>query len=473
MPVAMIFNKSIAEGKAPSDWKCANVTSIFKKGSKCNPGNYRPISLTSILCKVFESFMKDLLIEHLLSNNILRLSQHGFLAGRSTVTNLIEYLDALTKHLDSGHAVDVIYLDFAKAFDKVPHRRLLVKLEAIGVSGNFLSWIEDWLTDRVQRVVLNGKCSKWTKVLSGVPQGSVLGPILFLIFINDIDCALDATSTILFKFADDSKLLQPVGSEIDRKKLQDAVNSLHKWCLDWGMMLNLDKCKVMHFGHNNPLYSYVIGGYAPGGHVIEETVEEKDLGVLIHNSGKPSAQCAAAAKKANQVLGQMARAFSYRDTTWVRMYTTYVRPHLEYAVQAWSPWLKADIDCLEDVQRRAIKMVSGLHSSSYLDRLKEVGLTTLEARRARGDMLLTWRAMSGNLCIDQDNWFASCEPNEQMVTRHTAGAGNLVKPRYNLDVRKNFFTVRAVDRWNSLPNNIRASPTINQFKNAYDSYLAR
>ena len=131
------------------------------------------------------------------------------------------------------------------------------------------------------------------------------------------------------------------------------------------MMLNLDKCKVMHFGHNNPLYSYVIGGYAPGGHVIEETVEEKDLGVLIHNSGKPSAQCAAAAKKANQVLGQMARAFSYRDTTWVRMYTTYVRPHLEYAVQAWSPWLKADIDCLEDVQRRAIKMVSGLHSSSY------------------------------------------------------------------------------------------------------------
>ena len=276
-PIAMIFNKSIAEGKAPPDWKCANITSIFKKGSKGDPGNYRPISLTSIVCKVFESFMKDLLLDHLLSNSILRLSQHGFLPGKSCVTNLIEYLEALLKQLDNGHAVDVIYLDFAKAFDKVPHQRLLVKLKAIGVSGMFLSWIEDWLTDRVQRVVLNGKCSKWAKVLSGVPQGSVLGPILFLVFINDIDCALDATCTILFKFADDSKLLQPAAGELDREKLQDAVNALQKWCMDWGMMLNLDKCKVMHCGHNNPGYSYVIDGYAPAGHVIQATEQEKAI----------------------------------------------------------------------------------------------------------------------------------------------------------------------------------------------------
>ena len=151
----------------------------------------------------------------------------------------------------------------------------------------FLSWIEDWLTDRIQQVDLNGKCSKWAKVLSGVPQGSVLGPILFLVFINDIDCALDATCTILFKFADDSKLLQPVAGELDREKLQDAVNALQKWCMDWGMMLNLDKCKVMHCGHNNPGYSYVIDGYAPAGHVIQATEQEKDLGVIIHNSGIP------------------------------------------------------------------------------------------------------------------------------------------------------------------------------------------
>ena len=361
------------------------------------------------------------------------------------------------------------YLDFAKAFDKVPHQRLLVKLKAIGVTGMFLSWIEDWLTDRVQRVVLNGKCSKWTKVLSGVPQGSVLGPILFLVFINDIDCALDAATTILFKFADDSKLLQPVATESDRQRLQEAINSLHKWCLDWGMMLNLGKCKVMHFGHNNPHYSYVIDGYAPAGHIVEATSEEKDLGVLLHNSGKPSVQCAAAAKKGNQVLGQMARAFTYRDQTWVRLYMTYVRPHLEYAVQSWNPWLKADIECLENVQKRAIKMVSGLRSSSYLDRLKEVGLTTLEARRARGDMLLTWRMQSGNLDVE-NSWFTLCEPNEQMVTRHST-VGNLVKPRFNRDIRKNFFTVRAVDQWNSLPSNIKSSPTINQFKEAYDKFI--
>ena len=153
----MIFNKSISEGKVPDDWKCANITPVFKKGPKGKPGNYRPISLTSILCKVFESFMKDLLLNHLISNNILRLSQHGFLPGKSTTTNLIEYLDALTQHLDYGNAVDVIYLDFAKAFDKVPHKRLLVKLDAIGVGGNVLSWIDDWLTGRVQRVVRNSE----------------------------------------------------------------------------------------------------------------------------------------------------------------------------------------------------------------------------------------------------------------------------------------------------------------------------
>ena len=419
VPVGMIFMKSISEGKAPRDWKCANVTPVFKKGSKSAPGNYRPISLTSILCKVFESFMKELLLDHLISNNLLKLSQHGFLPGRSTVTNLIEYLEALIQHLDHGRAVDVIYLDFAKAFDKVPHKRLLVKLSALGVSGMFLAWIEDWLTDRVQRVVLNGQYSDWSKVLSGVPQGSVLGPILFLVFINDMDCVLDATSTILFKFADDSKLLKTIEGEIDRVKLQDELNALHKWCIDWGMLLNLDKCKVLHCGRNNPCFSYYIDGFAPAGHIIGDTVEEKDLGVIIHQSLKPSRQCAEAAKKANQVLGQMSRSFTYRDKTWVRLYTTYVRPHLEYAVQAWNPWFQADIDCLENVQRRAIRMVSGLHGKTYEDKLREVGLTTLKERRIRGDMLLTWRARSGNLHLDPDQWFTPSDDHYQIRTRHS------------------------------------------------------
>ena len=169
----------------------------------------------------------------------------------------------------------------------------------------------------------------------------------------------------------------------------------------------------------------------------------------------------------------MARAFTYRDKTWVYLYTTYVRPHLEYAIQAWSPWLKTDIECLEKVQRRAINMVSGLQGSTYQEKLKEVGLTTLEDRRARGDMLLTWRAQSGNLSMGQSKWFTPCEPSEQMATRHSSGVGCLMKPRYNLDIRKNFFTVRAVDPWNSLPTTVKTSPTINKFKEGYDDYYRK
>ena len=176
---------------------------------------------------------------------------------------------------------------------------------------------------------------------------------------------------------------------------------------------------------------------------------------------------AIAAKKGNQVLGQMARAFTYRDKTWVWLYITYVRPHLEQAVQAWCPWTKADIDCLEDVQRRAIRMVSGLRGSTYQDKLKEVGLTSLEDRRIRGDMLLTWRARSGNLSIDPDVWFTPCV-EQQITTRYSSSVGNVVKPRYRLDIRKNFFTVRAVDPWNSLPTAIKHSETANKFKEAYD-----
>ena len=213
---------------------------------------------------------------------------------------------------------------------------------------------------------------------SGVPQGSVLGPTLFLIFINDLDCVVDGIASVLSKFADDTKLIRCVENETDREALQSDINALITWSDDWQMAFNRDKCKVMHFGKKNENYTYTMGGYAPGGTVLENSDEEKDLGVMIHKSLKPTSQCAKAVKKANQVLGQMSRAFTYRDRyTWVRLYKQYVRPHLEYAVQAWCPWSDADIELIENVQRRAIRMVSGLRSSVYEDRLRELGLTTL------------------------------------------------------------------------------------------------
>ena len=386
------------------------------------------------------------------------------------LTNLLEYLETLTKLVDEGHSTDVVYLDFAKAFDKVPHQRLLSKLEAAGITGNVLGWIQDWLSNRMQRVVLNGKCSEWAEVKSGVPQGSVLGPILFILYINDIDGATTVATTIS-KFADDTKLICKVNVVNDSITLQDEINNLYKWSMDWQMLFNSTKCKVMHFGRKNPNVYYTMNGHAPAGTVLEVVDNEKDLGIIIHKSLKPSKQCAAAAKKANMVLGQMARAFSYRDKcTWIRLYKQYVRPHLEYAVQAWSPWTDEDIDLIESVQKRAVKMTYGLKTDTYERKLKELHMTTLQDRRRRGDMIEVWKILKGHENVKIYTFFKMVDEYSARTTR-LSDSMMLAKPIARLEIRKNFFSHRVIDPWNNLPFHIKNSPSINSFKNSYDSFF--
>ena len=210
-----------------------------------------------------------------------------------------------------------------------------MKLEAHGISGKVLKWIEGWLTDRSQRVVLNGIASEWLPVSSGVPQGSVLGPVCFIVFINDLDDVLDLVDGFVSKFADDTKYGRVIRNETDREKMQRDINKLLEWADTWQMQFNAKKCKIMHFGSKNPQYTYCMGGFAPAGTILEEVCEEKDIGVIVSNSLKPSLQCAKAAKKANSILGQMSRSFHYRDgDVFMKLFTTYVRHHLEIFVQA-------------------------------------------------------------------------------------------------------------------------------------------
>ena len=245
VPLSIIFQKCLDSNFVPTDWRVANVTPIFKKGDRSLPCNYRPVSLTSVVCKVMESLIKGCLLKYLLDNELLNLSQHGFLPSRSCVTNLLSFLEDVSSSLDSGFGVDVVYLDFSKAFDKVPLGRLMVKLRRLGVRGNCADWISSWLHDRSQRVAVNGNFSSWKEVTSGVPQGSVLGPLLFLIFINDIDSSL---TSCISKFADDTKLYRKISNLDDALLLQKDLDKLFSWSQTWQMSFNADKCKVLHFG---------------------------------------------------------------------------------------------------------------------------------------------------------------------------------------------------------------------------------
>jgi Reverse transcriptase (RNA-dependent DNA polymerase)/Endonuclease-reverse transcriptase len=462
LPLTKVMRRSMEEGTVPEDWRAANVTPIFKSGRKCDPGNYRPVSLTSVSCRLLESIIKDHVVDHLERHSLIKKSQHGFMKGRSCTSNLLAFLEKITADVDNGDAVDIVYLDFAKAFDTVPHERLKKKLHAHGIRGKLLDWIAAWLKDRKQRVVLNGKQSTWEAVLSGVPQGSVLGPLLFLIFINDLDEAV-SLAELLLKFADDTKVSRVIRDDADRLGLQTALDNLMDWSNKWGMRFNVKKCKVMHVGRNNEKYEYKMGGCT-----LEVTNEEKDLGVMISSNLKPSVQCAKAARTAQTVLGQITRAFQYRDRTiFLQLYKQYIRPHLEFAVQAWSPWQQADKDLLERVQRRTVGMISGLQAKDYEGRLKELELTTLEERRHQADMLQMYKYRRER---PEDNGWFRPPPAAAARTRQNANPLNVRPNHGRLELRRNAFSVRAGELWNAIPDGIKSAPNPSSFKRAYAKF---
>jgi hypothetical protein len=285
VPLALIFYKSLQEGEIPDKWRDANVTPLHKKGSRLDPANYRPVSLTSIPCKILERIIRDTVMDHLYRNNLIAKQQHGFVRNKACVTNLLETIDQITSTLAYRQWVDVIFLDFAKAFDKVPHRRLVHKLAAYGISGKLLEWIKSFLRGRRQRVVMGNNVSEWEQVTSGVPQGSVLGPLLFVIYINDIPEVIKHFSCKLY--ADDSKLIAEIKDEQDAINLQHDIDCIVKWTDTWLMRLNYDKCKVMHFGFRNPKYKYtMLDSNTEQSIAISPSDSERDLGITITSDAK-------------------------------------------------------------------------------------------------------------------------------------------------------------------------------------------
>ena len=398
VPLAIAFNLSIQDGIVPREWKNANIIPIFKNGSRCKSENYRPVSLTSVICKLLESLLRDHMVDFLTRHNLINQTQHGFLKGRSCLTNLLDFMEHISKWADDGSPVDVINLDFQKAFDKVPHQRLLIKLKSHGIGESVVNWVRDWLSGRKQRVVVEGEESSWRPVISGVSQGSVLGPILFLIYINDLENEIGSN---ILKFADDTKMFRRVESQEDRHQLQSDLNKLVKWAEKCQMLFNKDKCKYLHIGQANATKNYLMINT-----VLLSTEREKDVGVVVSSDMKVSEQCGIAARKGNQILGLIRRNIAYRDKRLIiPPYMSLVRPHLEYCTQAWRPHMRKDIDKSERVQRRATRLISEISQLSYEERLQQCRLTTLETRRIRGDQIEVFKIMHGYEGLNKDMFF--------------------------------------------------------------------
>ena len=460
-PLHHLFMLCLSQHCLPGEWKIHGITPIHKSGERGRVSNYRPISLLSTTSKVLERLVCDKLIQFL-SPSISSV-QFGFQKEHSSLQQLLLFYNQILGGSSSSSQWDVLFLDFAKAFDSVAHNELLLKLAQLGVSGDVWLWLRCYLSRRSQCVCLGDSRSELLPVVSGVPQGSILGPLLFLVFINDLPDAVNHSS--LYMFADDTKCAKLIRNPSDSVLLQDDVTSLGKWSSDWKLQFKVTKCVLLRFCTKG---ASVCHSYSMGGNEVPEHTSHKDLGVVFSSDLTFTAHYDMIVKRAYRVLGLLRRTF--RASTNIHekliLYVSLVRSQLLYCSQIWRPHLVSDFTKLERVQRRATKFILNDYTSDYKARLLALNLLPLMFVLELRDVMFCVQSLkSPTRDFDIMN-FVSFSSGD---TRSSA-AGKMRHTSCNTNSVKHFYFHRLPRLWNLLPQ-VDLGSSVESIKSRLQAFL--
>ena len=469
-PLSSLWQSSLDEGKIPATLKHGLVTPIYKGGNKTEPKQYRPVTLTSHIIKTFERLLVTELRKHMQRNKLYNPGQHGFMENRSCLSQLLQYHTEIINALESGQHADTIYLDFAKAFDKVDHHILGMKLEKqFGITGKLLAWIKDFFADRTQSVVVEGVESDKIKVSSGVAQGSVIGPMLFIMFMTDIDQEVDYCQTT--SFADDTRMLGKIQTIEDCNKMQRDITKIYSWSKSNNMKFNSSKCVLLRYTHprQEPLdFTY----QDPTGEIIQEKTETRDLGITMSNEADFDVHINNTVNKAKQQMGWILRSFNTREAQpMMTLFKTMILPTIEYCSQLWCPTSIGQIRMIEAVQRTFTSRLQHMEHMNYWERLKYLKLYSLERRRERYMIIYVWKIING--------YAPNLDHPNAITVKDTSRRGPICAlPPFNntypkiTTLKEKSFAVFGPKLYNCLPRNLReVNCSLPTFKSKLDEFL--
>ena len=470
-PLFRLWRKCLDQGITPDKLKEAHIIPIHKGGHQGLPANYRPVALTSHIIKIFEKVIRNHIVKFLDENNKFNDSQHGFRIGRSCVSELLIHYDRIVDILEAGSNADTIYLDFAKAFDKVDHGIVLKKLSLLGIRGRLLQWITSFLTSRNQMVLVNGVLSDPVLVTSGVPQGSVIGPLLFLILIGDID--QNIAQSFLSSFADDTRLLREVNGVQDASALQRDLETIYQWAVDNNASFNDKKFEALRHGNDETL-KMTTSYTAPDGTIISEKPHLRDLGVTMSADGTFKQHITNICQSARNMCSWILRTFESRSPDlMLTLWKSLIIPILDYCSQLWSPSKVGEIQQIEDLQKAFSRKIRSSKRENYWQRLKTYHLYSLERRRERYRIIYVWKILEGSV----PNLSGRSKITHRTSFRHgrvccipavASGAKNRLQR-----LREGSFCVNGPLLFNALPSYLRNMTGVTHldFKKELDTFL--